>query len=71
MPGSSSWVFAPSMRLGLVSGLPAPLYGSGLRHINLRNVRGTIAKISLILDGAGAQLDHYTSCMDDYAPDCY
>lgn len=36
----------------------------GLRHINLRNVRDTIAKISMILDGACAQLDHYASCID-------
>jgi hypothetical protein len=38
---------------------------SGIRHINLRNVRDVIGKISVILDGACAQLDHYQSCVPD------
>lgn len=33
----------------------------GIKHINVRNVRDVIGKISLILDGAAAQVDEYLS----------
>jgi len=32
---------------------------SGIDVINLRNIRDVISKISVILDGASYQLDHY------------
>jgi hypothetical protein len=37
----------------------------GISHINLRNVKEVIGKISIILDGASAQLDHYLSIKAD------
>lgn len=43
----------------------------GIRNIDLPNVRDVIAKISVILDGASAQIDHYMDCMPDFAPDSY
>jgi hypothetical protein len=33
----------------------------GIRHINVRNVRDVIGKITVILDGADAQIDEYLS----------
>jgi hypothetical protein len=39
---------------------------AGIHHIDLVNVREVIAKISLILDGASAQIDHYQGCLPDF-----
>lgn len=37
----------------------------GIRHINLRNVREVVEKISFILEGAEAQIDEYLSIKRD------
>ncbi|HEX20244.1 MAG TPA: hypothetical protein ENG78_05435 [Acidiferrobacteraceae bacterium] len=42
----------------------------GISHINLRNVKAVIAKISIILDGAGAQIDEYLSIKADMYSGC-
>ena len=36
---------------------------SGIRHIDLPNVRDVIGKIAVILNGAAAQMDHYSDCI--------
>ena len=40
----------------------------GIRHINVRNVRDVIGKISVILDGADAQIDEYLSLKHEMGP---
>ncbi|CAH1088210.1 hypothetical protein NTG1052_660012 [Candidatus Nitrotoga sp. 1052] len=37
----------------------------GIRHINLRNIREVIGKISIILMGANAQVSEYLSIKRD------
>jgi hypothetical protein len=34
----------------------------GIRHIDLQNVQEVIGKVSVILEGASAQIDHYQDC---------
>lgn len=42
----------------------------GISHINLRNVRGVIAKIGIILTGADCQIGEYLQCKLDMASEC-
>jgi len=39
---------------------------TGLRQVNIPNVRDVVRKIALILDGAQAQMAHYADCLSDY-----
>ena len=42
----------------------------GIKHINLRNVKAVIGKISLVLDGADAQIGEYLSIKADMYSGC-
>ena len=42
-----------------------PSLSPGIRHINLRNMREVIDKISAILDGAEAQIEHLSICKNE------
>lgn len=43
----------------------------GITHINIMNVRDVISKISVILNGADAQLSEYLSIKADISSDRY